>query len=254
MAKRTPSQRFRETDLDPPVRAFLEARGYKVRGEVHGCDLVAARGEELLVVELKRGLSLALLLQALDRQRLSRAVYLAIPRSRTLGRARNWRGTVRLLRRLELGLLLVSFAHSGASAVEAVLDPRPYDARKRRLDGEARGAVLTELAGRSQEGNRGGSRGRRLLTAYRESAIRIACALEALGPLSPRRLRELGTGAKTRAILADDHYGWFRRVSRGVYALRDGAARELAEWGRVTSECRQEMTGSRARELAQGRS
>ena len=253
MTKRVPSQRLRETDLDAPVRAFLEARGYAVRGEVHGCDLVATRGAELLVVELKRGLSMELLMQATDRQRLSPAVYVAIPRSRDLERARRWRGTLRLLRRLELGLFLVSFPRRGAPRVEAVLDPRPYDARKRRLDGGARRAVLAELAGRSREGNLGGSRGRRLLTAYRESAIRIACALEALGPLSPRRLRELGTGPRTRAILADDHYGWFRRVSRGVYALRDGATGALAEWGDVTRECRKEMAGGSGGEAAAAR-
>jgi hypothetical protein len=244
--------RLRETDLDPPVRAFLEARGYLVRSEVHGCDLVATRGEELLLVELKRGLGLELLMQALDRQRLSPAVYLAVPRGRALEQPRRWRGTLRLLRRLELGLLLVSFGRGGAGRVEAVLDPRPYDARKRRLDGGARRAVLSELAGRSRDGNQGGSRGRRLLTAYRESAIRIACALESLGPLSPRRLRELGTGPKTRAILADDHYGWFRRVSRGVYALRDGTARELAEWSLVTEECRSEISARVADRAAGG--
>jgi len=254
MAKRVPSQRFRETDLDPPVRAFLEARGYAVRGEVHACDLVAVRGEELLVVELKRGLSVDLLMQAVDRQRLSPAVYVAIPRSREVERARRWRGILRLLRRLELGLLLVSFARRGSPRVEAVLDPRPYDARKRRIDGGARRAVLAELSGRSREGNQGGSRGRRLLTAYRESAIRIACTLEALGPLSPRRLRELGTGPRTRAILADDHYGWFRRVSRGVYALRDGAADELSAWGDVTRACRSEMAASGAGEATGARS
>ena len=35
---------MKETDLYPPVKAFLEAQGYEVKGEVGDCDLVAVRG------------------------------------------------------------------------------------------------------------------------------------------------------------------------------------------------------------------
>lgn len=44
----------RETDLYPPVKAFLEAQGYVVKAEVARCDVVAVRGDEPpVVVELK---------------------------------------------------------------------------------------------------------------------------------------------------------------------------------------------------------
>ena len=50
---------MRETDLYPPVKAFLEAQGYTVKGEVEGCDVVALRGDEPpVVVELKTAFSL----------------------------------------------------------------------------------------------------------------------------------------------------------------------------------------------------
>jgi hypothetical protein len=59
-----------EADLYPAVKAFLEAQGYDVKGEIRGCDVVATRGEESpVIVELKLAFSLALLLQGVDRLR-----------------------------------------------------------------------------------------------------------------------------------------------------------------------------------------
>ena len=43
------------------------------------------------------------------------------------------------------------------------------------------------------------------------------------GQLSPAQIKKLGTGAKTPNILRDNHYGWFSKVSRGVYALNECA-------------------------------
>ncbi len=65
-----------ETDLYEPVKAFLEAQGYSVKGEVRGCDVVGVRGAEPpVVVELKRNFSLALVLQGIDRLALTDRVY-----------------------------------------------------------------------------------------------------------------------------------------------------------------------------------
>ena len=48
---------MREDALYPPVKAFLEAQGYAVKGEVNGCDVVAVRDQEPpVIVELKTGL------------------------------------------------------------------------------------------------------------------------------------------------------------------------------------------------------
>ena len=61
-----------ETALYGPVKRFLEARGYGVKGEVCGCDLVARHSEDPgnappVIVELKLRFTLALLLQGVDR-------------------------------------------------------------------------------------------------------------------------------------------------------------------------------------------
>jgi hypothetical protein len=98
-----------ETDLAGPLYEHLAAQGYTVRSEVKDCDIAAIRGDDLLVIELKKTLNVALLVQAVRRQRLTDSVYIAIPRP-----SNKWkwwkesRGVQHLLRRLELGLILVS--------------------------------------------------------------------------------------------------------------------------------------------------
>jgi hypothetical protein len=218
-----------ESDLYEPVRDWLAANGYRVRAEVRNCDVVATRGDDIVAVELKLGLSLALLAQAAKRQRHADSVYVAVPRPANRGHwlARS-RDTLHLLRRLELGLLLVS-VHPGARRppVEIVLHPVAFERHRRRSE---RRAVLTEVAARSLDSNRGGSRGVALVTAYREAAIRIACALAELGPRSPRELRALGGGPRTLAILSANVYGWFERVARGVYRLSPRGVAALADY------------------------
>ena len=72
---------MRETDLYAPVKRHLELQGYEVKAEVRGCDVVAVRGVEVpLIVELKLGLTLQLLYQAVGRMAISEHVYIAIPR------------------------------------------------------------------------------------------------------------------------------------------------------------------------------
>ena len=49
-----------ETELYLPVKAFLEAQGYRVRGEVKNCDIAATKDDELLIVELKTSANMTL--------------------------------------------------------------------------------------------------------------------------------------------------------------------------------------------------
>ena len=97
-----------------PVKALLEARGYVVKGEIVGCDVVAVRGDEPpVVVELKRTFGLELVLQGIDRLALTDTVYLAIgswPRRPSVVR--------KLCRRLGLGLIVVA-----GDRADVVLDP-----------------------------------------------------------------------------------------------------------------------------------
>jgi len=234
----------READLYPPVADFLAARGYSVRAEVKGWDVTAVKGDELIAVELKRAVNLALLEQAAQRQRAADGVYIAVPRppSKVYPRSRSWRRRSHLLKRLELGLILVDLeAAAGAAkpfgrpAVEVAFHPLPFE---RKASGRARRAVIREIDGRSADYNVGGTRRRRIVTAYRENALYIACCLERGGTLSPKELRRLGAGPKTQSILYENHYGWFERVGRGLYAVKPGALKAMETYPKLLETCR----------------
>jgi hypothetical protein len=204
--------RLREADLYPPVKAFLQAQGYEVKSEIGHLDLLAIRGDEPpLVVELKTSFSLALVLQGAERQTLFDHVYLAVPTS-PKGWPARYKDIIRLCRRLGLGLLAVK----GDGSVEAHLDPGPYAPRKNTVK-SAR--LLREFNRRKGDPNVGGTTGVKRMTAYRQDAVEIAAQLATLGPSSPAALAR-ATGIKRAAtILQANHYGWFDRVARGVYAL-----------------------------------
>lgn len=222
-----------ETDLYAPVRDYLSSLGFLVRGEVQGCDVVGSKGDALVVVELKLSVTTSLLVQAVDRQRLTDTVYIAVPKPSSREWRSRWRGLQHLLRRLELGLMLVSF-NTKPATVEVIFHPTPYSRRKAKRRAQA---VIREVTSRSGDYNVGGSTRRKLMTGYRENALQIACCLEP-GPLSTKALRELGTGDKTRPILADNHYGWFRRVERGVYELTSVGRNALDEHAELVHQLR----------------
>jgi hypothetical protein len=70
---------MRETDLYPPIKQFLEQQGYAVKAEVGPADVVAVRGDEPpVIVELKTGFALSLFHQAIERQTVTDAVYIAV--------------------------------------------------------------------------------------------------------------------------------------------------------------------------------
>lgn len=226
-------QKLTETDLYAPVHDFLVTQGYQVQAEVDGCDVVAKRGEELLIVELKLNFSIALLVQATDRQRLTDAVYVALPRPSSQQWRQRWPGYKHLLRRLELGLMLVSFS-THPPLVEVVFDPQPY---RRRRQNKRRRQLLSELAGRSQGYNQGGSSRRKLMTAYREAALVIAQLLaQAKSPLAPKALRELGASPKAGSILYNDYYGWFQRVDRGLYTISEEGRQALVTYKDIVEQ------------------
>ena len=230
------AQRIRESDLFEPVRDFLIERGYDVHAEVRDCDITATRGDELVVVELKRSFNASLLIQASERQRTADSVYVAIPAPDDPQRGMRWRGMCRLLRRLELGLLLV-YLRKGGPRVQVQFHPGPYAPRRNR---RLRRAVIAEIAGRSGNHNVGGSpAGTKLVTAYRETALFIACCLERFGSMRPADLRKLGTGPKTQSILYSNHYGWFDRLGDGEYALRAAGREAIEQFSEISSHYRE---------------
>lgn len=223
-----------EIDLYQPVRDYLIRQGYTVNSEVKDCDITAIKDDELIIVELKRSFNATLLIQAVKRQRIADSVYVAIPCPKGSRFTSGWRDMCHLLRRLELGLILVSFI-GGKSDVEVVFHPSPFDIQKSRRSGKNKKySIIQEIDGRHGDYNTGGSCKRKLVTAYRENSIHIACCLDMLGTLSTGRLRELGTGSKTQSILAKNFYQWFERVARGTYTLSQQGKGCLKDYPELT--------------------
>lgn len=205
---------MRETDLYPPVKAFLEAQGFEVKAEVGAADVVAVRGAEPpVIVELKTGFSLALVYQGLARQALSDAVYLAVPwkaERRGAGKDR-----LALCRRLGLGLLRVRMADGH---VELLCEPGPYRPRQSKVRLKR---LMKEFDGRRGDPNTGGSTRRSLVTAYRQDALACAVHLASVGPSKGAEVAKATGVTRATRMMADNHYGWFERVERGLYRLTE---------------------------------
>ncbi|MFC4305034.1 DUF2161 domain-containing phosphodiesterase [Cohnella boryungensis] len=251
-----------ETELYPPVKGFFASRGYEVKAEVRGCDLVAYRADlaEPVIAEMKKTFTLPLLLQGIDRQKTGAAVWLAVERNRTKKGAHNQRFSdiTHLCKRLGLGFLTVTFYRTKAPAIEVWCEPaipdqrntgfgsgtgtgavadaiQPYGiaAPKRRSKAKA-AKLLKEFNGRSGDYNVGGSTKRKLITAYRERAIQCALALACHGPSAPRQIRDWTQCPNPALLLRQDHYGWFRRIAKGVYELTPAGEAALGQYAEVT--------------------
>lgn len=219
-----------EVDLYDPVKNYFTEQGYEVYGEVNDCDVVAVKGDELVIVELKLRLNLDLVMQATKRQRLSNQVYVAIPSPVYRFRSQKWRDICYLMRRLEVGLIVISF-QTNEEQLQVIHDPAPFD-RVKSMQGskKRRTRLLDEIAGRSGDFNVGGSSQVKIMTAYTETCIHIACCLLHHGPLSAKVLREIGTGDKTSRILIGNYDEWFDRIERGVYAISEKGKQDLKNY------------------------
>ena len=215
-----------------PVKKYLEAAGYTVDAEVNGADVAGHKADELLIMELKKQFNVKLLFQALERQKVTDAVYVVIPRPKRR-ESKQFKHIKHIAESLGLGLMTVAM-DDAVKTVEVVAEP---DAGKVSPAGRAgerkKRAMLREISERSADVNTGGSRGTVRLTAYREKCIKIACALYDGGPSSAKNLiANRGCDLNSRDLMYKNHYGWFRRERPGVYALTAEGAAAVEDGGR----------------------
>ena len=201
---------IKETELYLPIKRHLEELGFSVNSEVRDCDLTALKDEHLVIVELKTSFNLELVLQGVERKRICDDVFLAVPRLRNM-RTLRWRRILRMCKALGLGILTVSPTGKVEALCQPLIQPPRKSAGPKRL-------LLGEIAGRSGDYNVGGSKGRPLVTAYREQALIIAKHIGS-GQQRPRDLVVITGNANAPAILQKNYYGWFQRVDRGLYQL-----------------------------------
>lgn len=223
----------KESDLYGPVRSYLEGLGYEVKGEVKDCDVTAMRDGELIVVELKRGFTLELVYQAIDRQRIADGVYVAVPLPGRGYMSPRIKDMQALCRRLELGLIFVGYTSKGVPQVDVAVHPKeaavPRRNKKRRL------AVIREHEERTGSVNTGGVSRKKILTVYKEQALLTAKLLRSSGPLRAEDVKRLGGPPNTTAILSRNVLGWFAREKAPegrlyLYRVSDRGLEALAQY------------------------
>lgn len=113
----------KETELDPPVRAWLEAQGLDVYAEVLGADLVGLRKGETTIVEMKRAFGVEVIAQALAHATRAHRTYVAVP-------AGGAHEALAICRALGIGVLYVNQEREDLKGAERVVEwetvkPRP---------------------------------------------------------------------------------------------------------------------------------
>ena len=201
----------KETELYAPTKRLLESQGYVVKAEVKSCDVMAVRGDEPpVIVELKNGLTLQLIYQAIDRLSITEHVYIAIAKPKRAVPLE----AQKLCKRLGLGLLVVSKSGS----VDILAEPVPYTPRSNK---NRKTALLKEFHKRKGDPNIGGSTKVKLMTAYKQDALRCLCHLHSNGATKISNLRKATQVDRAATILRADYYGWFVKEDRGIYNVTD---------------------------------
>ncbi|WP_108885164.1 DUF2161 domain-containing phosphodiesterase [Pseudoprimorskyibacter insulae] len=213
----------KESDLYAPVKALLTRQGYDVKGEVGAADLVARRGDVLLIVELKLKVSLTLYHQAIARQKLTDHVYIAVPRPTGRQARRVLRDNTAMCRRLGLGYMTV---HDDGR-VDVVCDPGPYAPRK---NTRARDRLLREFDRLQGDPNDGGATRHGIVTAYRQDALRCAAHLAEHGACKGADVAKATGVSKATTLMRTNHYGWFDKVAKGQYAISPAGQEGLVHW------------------------
>ena len=214
---------MKESQMYAPIKTFLESEGYLVRSEVQHADIVAVKEGKMIIVEMKTSFNLKLVYQLLERQRVSDDVYAAVRVTYKTRWGKAFQNMTRLLKRLGLGLIIVYEKKSGVT-VEKMFDPELNRYNRSRIK-EKR--IKYEFDNRTGDHNTGGVTKEKIVTAYREAALKIACVLEDCDQMKLSEIRKVTGVEKAGTILQKNHYGWFGRPSRGHYVLNDKGRVEI---------------------------
>ncbi len=216
---------MKETDLYLPIKYHLESLGFFVQGEVGAIDVFAMKGEHSVAIELKIQISLKLIYQAMERQKIADEVYIAVPKSAIRSHRSQMKSFLDLLKRLSIGLLVIE-----NQDVVQMLEPELSFANLGiKRSPKKRKRIIHEFKNRELDVNVGGTKGRKV-TLYRETSIKIAKIIQAYGALSPKDIKTFTNLDKVDSILQKNYYGWFVRIRRGLYALSDRGTDDLSRY------------------------
>jgi hypothetical protein len=224
---------MKETELSEPIRLWLTKQGYTVSCEVKNCDIVARKKDDIVIIELKTRFSLDLVYQAVNRKNMTESVYVAVPVLQGRKTIPKLKEVKKLLFRLEVGLILVRFLKT-KTRIEIISHPSVYNPRKAH---KKRNAIIREIDGRYSEFNKAGSTNNDFkVSAYKQQALVCAWLLNKYGNQSPSSIIKTGGGPKTQQILSGNIYGWFDKVSRGLYMINPAGIKALNVYKNVLKE------------------
>jgi len=219
----------------PIIKKQLVSMGFNVQGEVENIDLMAVKDNKTLLIEMKNTLSLSLIYQGIERQKISHYVYLAIPKPthKSLN-SKTFKEKKAIIKRLGLGLIMVDY---DLDQLVFLIDPNTDTFL---TDKKTKKKVNKEFLLRQTALNEGGVTRTKIITVYRELALKIAYFLKD----EQKPLKDIVhfTGEmKTTRILIDNHYGWFTRVKRGVYTLSDKGHIALKDYASVVEALKADL-------------
>lgn len=226
---------FLEEDMYEYIKSYFEDLGYKVHGEVKSCDMTATKEDKLLVFELKKSLSIDLLIQGVKRQKISDLTYICVPKPIRFRYNSKFRDTIFLLKRLQLGLIFVDVVKE---KMEIMLDPKEFNmvkTIKSSYNKKKRRALEKEMSSRKTSRNKGGSFQKKLVTSYREEALRLLYLCSINNFITPKDGSAIGI-LKSQSILHNNHYGWFDRIERGKYSISAKGCADYEEFKEVIDE------------------
>ena len=179
--------------------------------------------DEPIIIELKTGFTLSLFHQAINRQSMTDQVYIAVPRKTGKAALVAIRRNKMLCRRLGIGLITVRLSDK---RVVVHCEPKPFTPRKIKA---RKTKLLSEFESRHGDPNEGGMTSAGMMTSYRQGALRCAKVLHDEGACKAAYVAKMAGFEKARNLMADNHYGWFEKIDRGVYGLTDAGAKALDE-------------------------
>lgn len=205
---------MKETEMYGPLKKFLKTKRYSVHSEVKSIDVLAQKGDELMIIEMKTSFNLQLIYQLIERLKITDQVYAYVPLKKGGRWPKAYKRMCALLKRLHCGLITLDQHTKKKVVIE--FEPSLFVGRK---NYSKKRLALKEVEGRSIDLNKAGSTKELLFTAYKEKAICVGMYLLKEGASTTKNIKEDLDIEKTSDILNNNYQGWFQRVSRGLYGI-----------------------------------
>lgn len=196
----------------PILKKHFENDGYKVSAEVRDCDVVLTdKNGDITVIELKVSLNITVVYQAMDRQKITNNVYIAVLKPKN-SYNKSVSKMKKLLSAVNVGLILVDVPKKSMNVISNPETSKIKDNKNTKK-------IKQEIEGRTLELNVGGTTRTKRLTAYRDKCIKISCILQKYSVVNAKFLKDNFNIDKGYNIMRSNHHGYFINFGKGDFGL-----------------------------------